>query len=150
MSDGERFTEEYLENCQYGTEKYGEFLKYCAEQGDYSKIGNMVSYCLQVYKEKYGEDVGIGFPSTIPMSGSDKKEEKLAGYILTHRFMMMKFKEIQMPNDKKIQFVQLAYNNAIENPWVHYQIEAYFNGNEAYNGFQIGTGFPGPIVAEDS
>ena len=150
MSDGERFTEEYLENCQYGTEKYGEFLKYCAEQGDYSKIGNMVSYCLQVYKEKYGEDVGIGFPSTIPMSGSDKKEEKLAGYILTHRFMMMKFKEIQMPNDKKIQFVQVAYNNAIKNPWVHYQIEAYFNGNEAYNGFQIGTGFPGPIVAEDS
>lgn len=150
MSDGERFTEEYLENCQYGTEKYSEFLKYCAEQGDYSKIGNMVSYCLQVYKEKYGEDVGIGFPSTIPMSGSDKKEEKLAGYILTHRFMMMKFKEIQMPNDKKIQFVQLAYNNAIENPWVHYQIEAYFNGNEAYNGFQIGTGFPGPIVVEDS
>ena len=150
MSDGERFTEEYLENCQYGTEKYGEFLKYCAEQREFSKIENMVSYCLQVYKEKYGEDVGIGFPSTIPMSGSDKKEEKLAGYILTHRFMMMKFKEIQMPNDKKIEFVQLAYNNAIENPWVHYQIEAYFNGNEAYNGFQIGTGFPGPIVVEDS
>ena len=150
MSDSERFTEEYLENCQYGTEKYSEFLKYCAEQGEFSKIENMVSYCLQVYKEKYGEDVGIGFPSTIPMSGSDKKEEKLAGYILTHRFMMMKFKEIQMPNDKKIQFVQLAYNNAIENPWVHYQIEAYFNGNEAYNGFQIGNGFPGPIVAEDS
>ena len=145
-----RFTEEYLEDCHYGTEKYGEFLKYCAEQGEFSKIENMIQYCLQVHKEKYGTHAGIGFATTIPMSNSDKKEEKLAGYILTHQFMMKNFKIVKIPDKRKIQFVQLCYNKAIEEPWVHYQIEAYFNGTEAYKGFDVGSGFPCPVDTPES
>ena len=43
MSDGERFTDEDLDNFRYGSEKYGEFLKFTAEQDNISKIENMVS-----------------------------------------------------------------------------------------------------------
>ena len=144
------FTDDDFSNFRYGSEKYTEFLDFSAKQGDISKIVNMIPFCREVYKDKFGDNTNLGFENTIPMSASDKKEEKLAGYILTHYFMMLKFKELQMPDDKKIQFVQVSYNEAIKDPWVMYQIEAYFNGIERYHGFLVGTGFPMATSNNDS